>query len=286
MLCSRSWALPGALLLGSLQHVLAQTSSSCNPMTNTSCAADPALATEHEWVFNTTDAPSSSIWTVTAGTVDWTADGANFTIREQGDSPTIRSNFYIFGGKVEIMMKSAPGQGIISSFMMLSDDLDEIDWEFLGGNGTAVQTNFFGKGVNNYTWQNDFEVSGGTLADFHNYTIDWTNETLKWYIDGDLKRTLTPEEANNTYSYPQTPMRLFLGPWAGGDPDNAQGTIEWAGGETDYDDGPFTMAVKSVKVTDYGRGTAYKYTDQSGLWDSIEMVELVLLVHHILPWPR
>lgn len=273
MLCPRSWALPTALLLGSLQHVLAQTSSACNPTTNTSCPVDAALATEHLWVFNSSNAPSTEIWTVTAGTIDWTTEGANFTIREKGDSPTIRSEFYIFGGRVELWMKAAPGTGIISSFMMLSDDLDEIDWEFLGGNGTAVQTNYFGKGTNNYTWETDFEIEGGTLNDFHNYTVDWTNTSLKWYIDGELKRTLTPEEANNTHSYPQTPMRVFIGPWAGGDPDNAEGTIQWAGGETNYDDGPFTMAVQSIKVTDYGRGTAYNYTDQSGLWDSIAMLK-------------
>lgn len=273
MLCSRSCMLPAALLLGALQHVLAQTSSSCNPITNTSCPVDAAFATEHEWIFNTTSAPSTSLWTTTAGTVDWTADGANFTINQKGDSPTIRSNFYIFGGRVEIWLKTAPGKGIVSSFMLLSDDLDEIDLEFLGGNGTAVETNYFGKGVNNYTWESDFEVSGGTINDFHNYTIDWTNSSLQWYIDGELKRTLTPEEANNTHSYPQTPMRIYIGPWAGGDPDNSEGTIQWAGGETDYSAGPFTMSVQKIKVTDYGRGTSYNYTDQSGTWDSIEMLK-------------
>lgn len=273
MLCSRSFALPAAVLLGTLQHVLAQTSSSCNPTTNTSCPTDPALATSHTWTFNTTSAPSTDIWTVTAGSIDWTENGAEFSIKEQGDSPTIRSEFYIFGGRVEAHMRAAPGQGIISSLMLLSDDLDEIDWEFLGGDSTEVQSNYFGKGLNNYTWERDFYPTGGVQDVYHNYTIDWTNETLKWYVDGELKRTLTPEEANSTHSYPQTPMRVFVGPWAGGDPDNAKGTIEWAGGETDYAKGPFTMYVSSISVTDYGRGTAYEYGDQSGTWDSIKMLE-------------
>lgn len=264
----RSFLLPAFQLLACLQPVLAQTSSSCNPTTNTSCPSDVAFATEYNFVFNTT--PSTSLWTTTAGTIDWTDEGANFTIAEKGDSPTIRSEFYIFGGRVEIWMKAAPGQGIISSVMLLSDDLDEVDLEFLGGNGTAVQTNFFGKGVNNITWENDFIVSGGTLNDYHNYTIDWTNSSLNWYIDGEHVRSLTPEQANNTHSYPQTPMRIYIGPWAGGDPDNAAGTIEWAGGETDYTQAPFTMMVKNCYVTDYGRGTAYSYSGTSGTWDSIE----------------
>lgn len=275
MLPPRYFVLPAALLLGALPHALAQTSSSCNPTTNSSCPNDAAFGTDHLWVFNTSSAPSSDEWeiTVSADAIDWTSSCAEFTISEKGDSPTMRSNFYIFGGRLEIWLKVASGQGIISSVMLLSDDLDEIDLEFLGGNGTVAETNYFGKGINNYTWEGDYAVEGGTLADFHNYTIDWTNSSLKWYIDGDLKRTLTPEEANNTHSYPQTPMRVYVGPWAGGDSDNSEGTIEWAGGETDYDNGPYTMSIQSIRVTDYGRGTAYKYTDMSGEWDSIEMLK-------------
>lgn len=272
---SRSLLLPAALLLGTLQHVLAQTSSKCNPVVNGTnvCPVDEAFGTAYDFVFNETEAKYEALWTVTAGEIDWTAGGANFTIAEQGDSPTIRSNFYIFGGRVEFNMLTAPGQGIISSVMLLSDDLDEIDLEFLGNNGTHVQTNFFGKGINNYTWEKDFEVTGGTSAGYHNYTIDWKQESLDWYIDGVHVRTLTPAEANNTHSYPQTPCRIYIGPWAGGDPDNAKGTIQWAGGETNYADGPFTMSVQNVHVTDYSTGTAYNYTDSTGQWTSIEALK-------------
>lgn len=275
MVPSRSLLLPAGLLLGSLQQVLAQTSSECNPTINGTnvCPVNPAFGTSFNFVFNETQAKYDALWEVTAGTIDWTTDGANFTIDQQGDSPTIRSTFYIFGGRIEFWLKTAHGTGIISSVMLLSDDLDEIDLEFLGSNGTAVQTNFFGKGINNYTWQNDFNVDGGTINDYHNYTIDWKQESLDWYVDGLHVRTLTPAEANNTNSYPQTPCRIFVGPWAGGDPDNAKGTIQWAGGETNYDDGPFTMAVQSIHVTDYGSGTAYNYTDSSGKWTSIESLK-------------
>lgn len=271
----RSYLLPATLLLGSLQNVLAQTSSKCNPVVNGTnvCPVDEAFSTTYNFVFNSTENQYDELWTVTAGTIDWTSTAANFTINEQGDSPTIRSNFYIFGGRVEFWLKAAPGTGIISSVMLLSDDLDEIDLEFLGGNGTAVQTNFFGKGINNYTWESDFTVSGGTVDDYHNYTIDWKQESLDWYIDGEHVRTLTPAEANNTHSYPQTPCRIYVGPWAGGDPDNAPGTITWAGGKTDYNDGPFVMSVKNIHVTDYGNATAYNYTDSTGLWTSIESLK-------------
>lgn len=56
--------------------------------------------------------------------------GAAFVINEQGDSPTIESDFYIFFGSVEVKMRAANGVGIISTTVLESDDLDEIDWVF------------------------------------------------------------------------------------------------------------------------------------------------------------
>lgn len=266
----RSFLLPAAVLLGAAQFVLGQTSTKCNPL-NSTCEADPAFGTDYNFVFNAT--PNEAAWENHVGTVKYGDDGAEFTINQQGDSPTIRSMFYIFFGRVEVWWKVAPGQGVISSLMLLSDDLDEVDWEFLGGDGKHVETNYFGKGVGNYTWMREYEVSGGTTEDYHNYTIEWTKEALDWHIDGEHVRHLTIEDANNTWSYPQSPMRVSLGIWAGGDPTMPQGTIEWAGGETDYSKTPYTMYVKSCRVTDYGRGTEYKYGDMSGTWQSIEEVE-------------
>jgi hypothetical protein len=67
-------------------------------------------------------------WTTTAGKVNTGADGAVFTINKQGDAPTIQSDFYLFYGSVEVTMKAAPGTGIVSSIVLESDTLDEVDW--------------------------------------------------------------------------------------------------------------------------------------------------------------
>ena len=45
---------------------------------------------------------------------------------------------------------------------------------------------------------------------------------------------------------------------------------EWAGGPTNYGNGPFSMVVKSVAVTDYSTGTQYSYSGTSGTWQSIQ----------------
>lgn len=49
-------------------------------------------------------------------------------------------------------------------------------------------------------------------------------------------------------------------------------SLEWAGGVTNYAAGPFSMYMKSISVTDYSTGSQYKYSDQSGTWQSIQAV--------------
>ncbi|KIH93792.1 hypothetical protein SPBR_04164 [Sporothrix brasiliensis 5110] len=248
----------------------AQVTTDCQPLNTTNCPADPAFGTDHMFIFNST--PSSDFWVPTAGSVSYSAEnGAQFTINKQGDSPTIRSSFYIFFGRTEMMIKAASGTGIISSVMFLSDDLDEIDLEFMGGNQSYVETNYFGKGRQDFNNAIYYPVNGGISNDFHNYTTVWTNESLTYYIDGTKARTLLPKDANNTSNYPQTPVRISLGIWAGGDPTLPEGTREWAGGTTDYTKGPFHMYVKSARVTDYNTGKEYSYGDHSGSWQSIKI---------------
>jgi beta-glucanase (GH16 family) len=223
-----------------------------------------------DYTFNFNTTPSA--WETTVGPVTYdSTNGATFTISKQGDSPTIRSTFYIFFGRVEIWMKAAAGTGIISSVMFLSDDLDEIDWEFMGGNHTHAETNYFGKGVEDYHNAIYYPVTGGIIDDFHNYTTHWTKDALDFYIDGQLVRTLLPKDANNTLYYPQTPMRISMGIWAGGDPTLAEGIRQWAGGDTDYSQGPFNMYVRSAQVTDFSQGKEYTYGNMSGSYESIEI---------------
>lgn len=108
---------------------------------------------------------------------------------------------------------------------------------------------------------------------FHTYTVDWTPEHITFAVDGVVLRTLNYADANGGANYPQTPMRLKLGNWAGGAPGNAPGTIQWAGGETDFSAAPFTMYVKSVKVTNYNPAQEYKWTDKSGSYKSIKVIK-------------
>lgn len=67
-------------------------------------------------------------WKTTAGHVETGPNGAEFTINKKGDAPTIQTDFYFLFAKVDVTMKIAPGTGIVSSVVLQSDDLDEIDW--------------------------------------------------------------------------------------------------------------------------------------------------------------
>jgi beta-glucanase (GH16 family) len=267
-----------SLLLGAaalLTPVFAQTFTDCNPM-NQTCPNDPGFGINHNFVFNTSDALTTSFNT-TAGTVNFGTD-AEFTVAKKGDSPTVKSNFYIFFGSVSVIMKAATGQGIVSSIVLESDDLDEIDWEFIGGNGTHVQTNYFGKGnTTSYDRAKWHPVSTDVRENYHNYTVNWTNEKMDFYIDGGLVRTLMYGDANGGKNYPQTPATVRLGIWAGGDPGNNKYTVEWAGGTTDYSKGPYTMHVSSTNIQDYGTGKEYVWADRTGSWQSIKSLALVQL---------
>jgi beta-glucanase (GH16 family) len=105
---------------------------------------------------------------------------------------------------------------------------------------------------------------------FHTYAVNWTSSKIEWLVDGSVVRTLNYADAVDGTNFPQTPSRIKIGIWAGGDPDNSEGTIEWAGGETDYDEIPFTMYVKSVKVINYNPAKSYTYTDKTGAYTSIK----------------
>lgn len=259
------------LLATILPLAAGQLFTDCNPL-NETCPPDPAFGTKHTFIFN--DTQPEGTWQTTAGKVDFDPEkGAIFTVAKQGDSPTLISNFYFFWGRTEVVMKAAPGQGIVSSIVWMSDLLDEVDWEFLGGMPENATTNYFGKGQPDFKNGGYHPLEGGVQEDYHNYTCVWTKEKLDWYIDDELIRTLLYEEANEGKNYPQTPMKLSLGIWAGGDPTLPEGTIAWAGGETDYEAGPYSMYVKSAYVEDFSTGKEYIYGDKSGSWESIEIVE-------------
>ncbi|KAI6375371.1 hypothetical protein MCOR25_002941 [Pyricularia grisea] len=254
----------------------AQTHTSCSPILRDDCPNDKALGKSIEIDFTKGDDTTGFFKKLDGTTYKVTSKGAEFTISESGQAPTLVSNSYIFGGKVEVKFKAAPGAGIVSSIVLQSDDLDEIDWEHVGNDQMRVQSNYFSKGNDTVYGRGQFHnLPSNGMDNFLTYTLDWTKDQLQWIVNGNVVRTLKRSETTaGANGYPQTPCQIRIGTWVGGAKGGNQGTIDWAGGLADFSKGPFTAIYESIKVTDYSTGaTEYVYTDRSGSWESIKVVK-------------
>ncbi|KAI0175098.1 glycoside hydrolase family 16 protein [Pestalotiopsis sp. NC0098] len=271
---SKTFSAAAAALVAA-QMVSAQTFTSCNPMEKT-CPDDPALGTTATVDFTKGTNDLFQELDGTSLTYD-DAQGAVFTINKETEAPTIETNKWIFFGKIDVTLKASTGQGVVTSFVLQSDDLDEIDWEWLGGDTTQVQTNYFGKGDTTTYDRGAYHPVNSPQDDFHTYTIDWTKDYVKWYIDGDLVRTLLYADAKDGTRFPQTPMQIKLGTWVAGRKDAPEGTVEWAGGYTDFTKAPFVAYYKSITIQDYSNGvdgaTYYSWSEGSdGSYESINVL--------------
>ncbi|KAK0128876.1 hypothetical protein ONS95_000824 [Cadophora gregata] len=262
-----------AVVLAGLNLVNAQTFTDCDP-TKKTCPPNPGLGTTLVTDFT----KKSSDWKEADGTtLKYGSNGAEFTISKKTDAPTIGVNKYIFFGKVSVTMKASPGTGVVSSFILESQDLDEIDFEWVGGDTAHVQTNFFGKGNTTTYDRGATHPVSGPMDQFITYSLDWTKESIKFYIGDSLVRTLAYNDPKtlNGFNYPQTPMRVKMGSWVGcadaaaAADEKTKWTCEWAGGPLDTSSA-HTMYVKSVSIEDYGCGGDYSYTDLTGSYQSIK----------------
>lgn len=125
-----------------------------------------------------------------------------------------------------------------------------------------------------------------TRVNVHTYTIDWSEDSVIWSIDGKEMRTLkksdTWNDTTKSYHFPQTPSRVQLSLWPAGLSSNGEGTIEWAGGLVNWDsseymqNGYYYAMVNDISVECYdspngGSGNAYYYTSRAGTNDTVAM---------------
>lgn len=256
--------------------VAGQTWTACSPLVNT-CPPNPAFG--NEVVHCDFTAGACGAFSSLGGGLTYGGNGAVFSISGLGQAPTIATGKYIFFGRVDVEVQAAPGVGIVTSAVLQSDDLDEIDWEWLGGDNAQVQTNYFSKGDTSTYDRGAFHPVVNPTGQFHVYSIEWTSKAVVWSIDGTAVRTLTYEAAKGGSGFPQTPMQIKLGTWVAGRPDAAPGTVTWAGGMADFSQAPFNGYYKSIAITDYAGAdapctksvTQYVYGDRSGSWQSIQV---------------
>ncbi|KAI1812050.1 concanavalin A-like lectin/glucanase domain-containing protein [Poronia punctata] len=258
------------------QLVKGQLEPDCNPLQK-DCPAKKAWPKENYYIDFTKETGPPKDWTIANyEVIDFTPKGAEFTYGKKGDAPNMWTDFYMLGGRYDVEMQIAPGQGIISSAVLWSDIQDEIDWEFSGNQHGeqpfpppdgmwTVETNIFTQGKmwdGAATYQKD---AYKPTTQFHTYSVDWDENHMDWLVDNKVVRSFKASSTPYGFTFPQSPMKLQLGVWGGGDPANGYWTIQWAGGEIDMAKVPYTMYVKSVNITNKYPACEYKYTDKPSL---------------------
>lgn len=263
-----------AVVLAASQLAMAQTHTDCNPMEKT-CPDDAALGKTLDIDF--TKGPSDFFKEADGTKIEYSSEGAKFIINKETEAPTVTGQKYIFFGRVEADIKCAPGAGIITSLVLQSDNLDEVDIEWVGSDDLQVQSNYFGKGDTTTYDRGKYHQVAAPAVQWHNYALDWTPERINWEIDGKVVRTLNYKDAQGGSRFPQTPMQVKLGSWVAGGKNSPEGTREWAGGFTDFKQAPFVAIYKNIKIRDDSNGvkgaTAYQWAKGSdGSYQSIKVL--------------
>ena len=92
-----------------------------------------------------------------ASKADWVSSGAPLpydgkvllTMPEGSVGTLLASTHYLWYGKVSAKLTTSGGKGVVTAFILLSDVKDEIDFEFVGVELEAAQSNFYSQGVTN-----------------------------------------------------------------------------------------------------------------------------------------
>jgi len=218
------------------------------------------------------------------------------TMAEGTVGTLLASTHYVWYGKVCAKMTTSQGKGVVTAFILMSDVKDEIDFEFVGVDIQNAQSNYYSQGVTVYTNERNLTVGNGdTVSKVHEYCIDWSPDELHWLIDGNdmrtVKRSDTWNATSKRFDYPQTPSRIMLSLWPAGLPSNEKGTIDWAGGEIDWNseymqNGYYYAMVQEVTVEcgdappmAQGKGTkSYIYTDAAGTNNTVELSDKVVVL--------
>lgn len=202
---------------------------------------------------------SEADWTYTGYIMDYEDEDALILAMPKYSGGTLLASTHaLWYGKVSAKLKTSHLAGVITSFILYSGVQDEIDFEWVGSDLGTTQTNFYWNGVLN--WTNSANISTtDTFANYHTYEIDWQEDYITWSVDGVVGRTLYKNETYNSttgvYQFPQTPSKIDISIWPGGNSTNAKGTIEWAGGEIDWDasdltdPGYYYAILKEVNIT-------------------------------------
>ncbi|KAJ7578528.1 glycoside hydrolase family 16 protein [Mycena floridula] len=246
----------------------------CNPLYShglDSCKPNPVCKNAvHTFTDNSRVLSNATYFSGNASEYDFIVESGNIMntnssggelamlLTQENGGTRISSTRYVHYGTITARMKTGRWAGIVTAFITMSDVKDEIDWEFPGNTTTEGQTNYFWQGV--ITQPNHGDVAenlSDTFANYHDYTIDWQPDTMKFLVDGAVVRTIKRSDlvVDGVSQYPSTPSRIQFSIWPAGTASSAAGTVQWSGGLIDYTNpdyvsaGHFYALLKSVNIT-------------------------------------
>jgi beta-glucanase (GH16 family) len=152
-------------------------------------------------------------------------------------------------GRVEARIRIPRGQGIWPAFWMLGANFPEVGWPFsgeidilenVGHEPRTVHGTIHGPGFSGANGiGGSYNLDADFADDFHVYAIDWDEDAIRWYVDGELFNTITPNDlAGREWVYDHD-FFLILNIAVGGN---------WPGEPDATTEFPQTMLVDYVRV--------------------------------------
>lgn len=140
----------GAYCLGGCDPVSSFSLDACVPM--------PVCKDYNQKSFsNLDDFVEQSEYLGDAGDAPWVYSGEPvtnngelwLTMAEGTVGTLIKSTTFMWYGRISASIRTSPGAGVVTAFIVLGDSKDEIDFEWIGSQHVSTQTNFYNQGVTN-----------------------------------------------------------------------------------------------------------------------------------------
>lgn len=127
----------------------------------------------------------------------------------------IYSNEAHLYGRFEVAMRSAGGEGIVSSFFLYNLDVgcnwpvenNEIDIEMTGNNDVLYFTTHY---PNLAYYSDTLTPDFSPHNEMHTYAIEWEPDIVRWFVDGELVNVQDQEYVTGLIY----PLRIMMNLWA------------------------------------------------------------------------
>lgn len=161
---------------------------------------------------------------------------------------TTKDKFEFQYGTIEVRAKLATGKGIWPAIWMLGGDIDEVGWpktgeidimEYVGKNPHQIHTTLHTPDSHGQSKNTKVITDTNIENGFHIYKADWSEDSIKFYIDGEMVYNFSPSKKDeNTWPF-NKPFYVILNLAVGGN---------FGGPEVDDSIFPQNFIVDYVKV--------------------------------------